>query len=474
MLKENISLCRRITDKKNKKGVFYLKDKYPLLYIKDGKKFIFHPEKEILAGPGKATFRFSTGIEFQLKVIGGETLKAKGRIEVTNIKEANRYKLNYIEQKRNKFQLLEKQELLDQEERTVYGSKLRRKLVSELPGEKGLFDDYLMYRTTNFRKKITNGTKIQYLKSVKSFVKRVGNKYLHEYTVEDCREYIATLREEPSKYSQSGIKDMSAKKYFDNLNRIFKWAIQNEYFLKENHWENSTVRQEVFIKKRQVLSFSPDQFKEIYSQINNQQDKNFILWALLTGMRPNEIAYLKVEDVSIMRKTIHIRSNEEHRTKTDRPRKLPLALDLINIVKNALQKKQIYVFENHRRKVIDERTGKPDIKVNYAKISNRFKNVVLQVIPGSLLSLYNLRSSFGSWLLEEGSTMEKISKLLGHQDISTTQRHYADCAAVNFTTEVNMISKILKRTSEKEAIQIRFKGKWKYNEEDLVNDKSCN
>ena len=44
--------------------------------------------------------------------------------------------------------------------------------------------------------------------------------------------------------------------------------------------------------------------------------------------------------------------------------------------------------------------------------------------PGSMLS-HRLRDTFAVRLLEHGVPMEEVSKLLGHQSIKTTERHYA-------------------------------------------------
>ena len=124
------------------------------------------------------------------------------------------------------------------------------------------------------------------------------------------------------------------------------------------------------------------------------------------GLRVSEITGLKKEDINFNEDLIHIRLAKG---KKDRFVKIPESLkeDLESYCK--LNKDEILFPSNRGGKLTKKTIGK--IVENSAKKAGITKDVYPHL----------LRHSFATHLLENGTDLRIIQKLLGHSDIKTTQ-----------------------------------------------------
>ena len=53
------------------------------------------------------------------------------------------------------------------------------------------------------------------------------------------------------------------------------------------------------------------------------------------------------------------------------------------------------------------------------------KKYASQALPGKKLSPHKMRSTYGTALYDETSDIRLVADVLGHEDVSTTARHYA-------------------------------------------------
>ena len=58
-------------------------------------------------------------------------------------------------------------------------------------------------------------------------------------------------------------------------------------------------------------------------------------------------------------------------------------------------------------------------------ITHRFKRYSRKVGLDEGVKFHSLRATFASWLVMKGVSIYSVSKLLGHSDVSTTQKYYA-------------------------------------------------
>jgi len=125
------------------------------------------------------------------------------------------------------------------------------------------------------------------------------------------------------------------------------------------------------------------------------------------GLRVSEIVNLKITDIDSKRMLVHI---EAAKGKKDRYVTLPSSIlnDLRNYYKTYRPK--IYLFE-----------GQYGSQYSIRSVQAVFKNAMRKAKINKTVGIHGLRHSYATHLLECGTDMVFIQKLLGHKDIKTTE-----------------------------------------------------
>ena len=124
------------------------------------------------------------------------------------------------------------------------------------------------------------------------------------------------------------------------------------------------------------------------------------------GLRVSELINLKPQDIDIERKIIVVRQGKGAK---DRITLFPDSLKediLRHLLKNSPKN---YLFESNRKKKYSKRTIEEVVSQNSKKILNK------KIKP------HTLRHSFATHLLENGTDIRYIQRLLGHKNLRTTQ-----------------------------------------------------
>lgn len=151
-------------------------------------------------------------------------------------------------------------------------------------------------------------------------------------------------------------------------------------------------------------------------QSPNPMLKYFVHLALLTGMRKREILDAKWTDIDLDRKLWLI-----PQSKSGYARRIPITEAVIGVL-NELRVKLPELME--QKYLIDIpwvipnwRTGKP-----FKSIFNSWDSVRKKAGLNDL-RIHDLRHSFASALVNKGVPIYDVQKLLGHQDVKTTERY---------------------------------------------------
>jgi integrase len=139
------------------------------------------------------------------------------------------------------------------------------------------------------------------------------------------------------------------------------------------------------------------------AEIKYPKFAKIIKFALLTGFRRSEIANLKWNDIDWENKLIIL-----HKTKSKKFRVFPLTKALENLL-NEIPKQNEYIF-------------------NYKAdgISHKFLKICKEL--GIYYKFHDLRRTFASSVFNAGIDLKIVSILLGHQSVTTTERHYLEFA----------------------------------------------
>ena len=125
-----------------------------------------------------------------------------------------------------------------------------------------------------------------------------------------------------------------------------------------------------------------------------------------SGLRVSELVRLKIEDIDFANHLIHIKQGKGGRERlTILPKYLIGSLGKIEI-------KNSYLFSNSRGGHLTTRS-----------IQKVFKEAARKVGLNENISFHSLRHSFATHLLEHGTDIRYVQKLLGHKSIKTTERY---------------------------------------------------
>jgi site-specific recombinase XerD len=142
------------------------------------------------------------------------------------------------------------------------------------------------------------------------------------------------------------------------------------------------------------------------NQTANLKHKTILMLAYGMGLRVSEIVELAIKDIDSKRMQVHIRAAKG---KKDRYTNLPEAVLPVLRLYYAAYRPKKYLFE-----------GQFAEKYSIRSAQQVFKQSLMRAKINKNVSIHSLRHSFATHLLEQGTDVSYIQKLLGHNHIKTT------------------------------------------------------
>lgn len=226
------------------------------------------------------------------------------------------------------------------------------------------------------------------------------------------------------------------KSYLDETSRFFNFAEKQglnentakEYFLKQLESKKSptTVSHNISIitfffdkilnqkiniphpKRNKTIPeiLTQEEIKKMINSLTNIKHKLILKILYGCGLRVSEVINLKKQDINLQEKLMHIKLAKG---KKDRFVKIPDSLQ--ENLKNYLAlSSEEYLFPSNRGGKLAKKTISKIVESSAKKAQ-----IKKRVYP------HLLRHSFATHLLEQGTDLRIIQKILGHSDIKTTQ-----------------------------------------------------
>ena len=224
------------------------------------------------------------------------------------------------------------------------------------------------------------------------------NKPASELKPDDLRRYMAYAME------KEGIKENTAHSRLNALKFYYEQVLKKEKFF----WEVPRP------KKQQQLPrfFNQDEIAAIINATKNLKHKAMLMLSYSCGLRVSEVVAMKAGNIDSKRMCVLI---EQAKGKKDRIAALSpvLLVVLREYWKTYKPLRNGYLFEG-------QNPGEPYSTRSLQLVLDAAKHKAGILKPGSV---HALRHSFATHLLDKGTDVTMIMKLLGHNDLKTTLRY---------------------------------------------------
>jgi len=181
--------------------------------------------------------------------------------------------------------------------------------------------------------------------------------------------------------------------YIRHINCCWNWGLKNSLINKANKLPGDTIG------KARNRVFTNDELNMLKKGIKCPNFNSFVRLAYYTGARSSEIRSLRGENI-----------------KND------------HIVVNGKTGPRMVKLNSQAKKIIKEQNE----LWNYSKdfVSHKFKKECRKLGIKNA-RFHDLRRTFGYNLIKQGMSIYKVSKLLGHSSVRTTEKHYAPLMATD-------------------------------------------
>jgi site-specific recombinase XerD len=186
------------------------------------------------------------------------------------------------------------------------------------------------------------------------------------------------------------------------------------YLMEQEVISGSVLKRGIKLKLPEVLprAMNPVDVKKLLSVIDNIRDRALILLLLRTGMRIGEALGLRVNDLDIKGRKVHLFEGE----KNSMGRVVYLSDDALFALKLWLRRR------DHSKELIFY--GQGDRPICYSTGRGLFMKYLKRAgLEQKGYTVHCLRHTFASELLNAGMRLECLQPLLGHQDIEVTRRY---------------------------------------------------
>jgi site-specific recombinase XerD len=238
---------------------------------------------------------------------------------------------------------------------------------------------------------------------------------------QEMRDYLHYLIQE-KKASQSGVSQAySALKFF------------YETTLKRD-WNGFKIPR-VQVRKKLPVVLSQEEIQAILSAVGNLKHRALLMTIYSAGLRLSEVVHLKVSDIDSQRMMIRVQQG-----KGEKDRYTLLAQRTLEVLREYWKeyRPQDWLFP-----------GKPATEpLSVSSVQRVFEKVLLRARVKKPASVHTLRHSFATHLLEAGTDLYHIQRLLGHTTLKTTAvyLHLSRKGLGDVTSPVDLLEGIGKPT----------------------------
>lgn len=269
----------------------------------------------------------------------------------------------------------------------------------DLP-DKEHFENYMLYKWRMNHKPSTLKGSFVAVSSFLIFYGDIGKSHINEIVSNDLEAFIEHEQDR-------GLKVTTVRTRLHSLFAFLRFLIDQDII------DGRILKRKIKLKVPDFLprAIAPGDVRKILGVIKEIRARALILVLLRTGMRIGELLGLKMIDLDVHERKIHIYEGEKNYL----GRVVYLSDDALMAIKLWLSKREQgreYLFYGLRSKLC------------YTSARNIFTHYLRETgLQHKGYTIHSLRHTFASELLNAGMRLECLQLLLGHRDIEMTRRY---------------------------------------------------
>ena len=259
-------------------------------------------------------------------------------------------------------------------------------------------EQLLLYLEQLVLKKYSRSTLQTYRNEFTQLLQLLGDMHVQDLKPEHLKRYMLYCTVKLQLSENTLHSRLNALKFY------FEQVLKRDKFF----WEIPRPKKQLQLPKH----FNQDEISLIIKAAGNIKHKTMLMLAYGSGLRVSEVVQLKVQDIDSARMCIQIRQ-----AKGKKDRVVRLSPVLLVMLREYWQKvkpaRDGYLFEGQYK-------GAPYSTRSLQLVLAAAKEKAGVLKPGSI---HALRHSFATHLLDKGTDVFMIMKLLGHNSVKTTMRY---------------------------------------------------
>lgn len=218
-------------------------------------------------------------------------------------------------------------------------------------------------------------------------------------------------------YKQNlGLKPTYINGIIKNIKAFFNYLVREEYIDRSPSEKISLQKEEKVL----IQTFSPDEVKrmiDVYSSSNFMGTRNKCIITMLfdTGIRNYELCSIKCDDIKERTILIHGKGNKQ--------RLVPISPVLRKTMLKYEAIREYYIKERYQSEYYFLSQKGKMLTVEAVEIVVKKCGVAAHVNEQTRCSPHTCRHTFAQMCLKNGIDIYTVSRLLGHENLSTTKRY---------------------------------------------------
>jgi len=239
------------------------------------------------------------------------------------------------------------------------------------------------------------------LRGFLTFLKSQGNTDLRTVVHSDLEAFVECLQDR-------GLKPLGVENKLRQVKTFLRYLIEGNVISSEVLSRRLSVK----VPKALPRALDPMDVKKLLAVIQKVRDRAMILVLLRTGIRIGELLRLRVSDVYLPERKIHLVVGEKNRT----GRVVYLSVDACQALQEWIKKRE------EERPLLFYGQGRNTLSYTASRVM--FQRYLEKAgISGKGYSLHGLRHTCATELLNAGMRIECLQQVLGHSNLEQTRRY---------------------------------------------------